>query len=357
MLQPLTWTGHAVRLLDQTRLPRQTVYVEIFDERQMHDAIRRLVVRGAPLIGIAAAFGVYLGVKDATPEQLSTRLREVADYLATSRPTAVNLFWALDRIKRMGTSKERILRECLEMIEEDNRICRAIGEHGLKLLQQLHAGAKPTADRRSAAPASSRNILTHCNAGGLATAGYGTALAPIYLGRERGEKFHVYADETRPLLQGSRITAYELKENGVPVTVICDNMAPVVLSQGKVDACIVGADRIAANGDTANKIGTLALAIAARHFNVPFYVAAPTSTIDLPTKTGADIPIEQRAAEEVAEFGDRPTAPDGVDIYNPAFDVTPAALITAIITEHGVAIPPFERSLAEMCKTRMENRG
>ena len=345
MLQPITWTGTSVRLLDQTKLPRETVYVEIVDEKQMHDAIRRLVVRGAPAIGIAAAFGVYLGAKDATPAELSSRVSKVADYLATSRPTAVNLFWALDRVKRIGSSKERILKECLEMIEEDNRVCRAIGAHGLKLLQQLHAGAE-----RSAAPASSSfEILTHCNAGALATAGYGTALAPIYLGIENGLHFHVYADETRPLLQGSRITAYELKENGVPVTVICDSMAPVVLSQGKIDACIVGADRIAANGDTANKIGTLALAIAARHFNVPFYVAAPTSTIDLATKTGADIPIEERAAQEVAEFGHRPTAPAGVAIYNPAFDVTPAALIAAIITEHGIALPPFERSLRELC--------
>jgi methylthioribose-1-phosphate isomerase len=340
MLQPITWTGQTVRLLDQTRLPRETVYVDITDERQMHDAIRRLVVRGAPAIGVAAAFGVYLGVRGATDAELPRRVTEVADHLATSRPTAVNLFWALDRIKRIATSKERILRECLEMIEEDHRVCRAIGEHGLALLNSI-------ADR-SSQPA---NILTHCNAGGLATAGYGTALAPIYVGIEQGRKFHVYADETRPLLQGSRITAYELKANGVPVTVICDNMAPVVLAQGKVDACIVGADRIAANGDTANKIGTLGVAIAAKHFGVPFLVAAPTSTIDLATRSGAEIPIEQRAAEEVAEFGQRPTAPQGVDVYNPAFDVTPAGLVTAIITEHGVAKPPFERSLRELCKS------
>jgi methylthioribose-1-phosphate isomerase len=338
MLQPIAWTGHSVRLLDQTKLPRETAYVEITDEKQMHDAIRRLVVRGAPAIGVAAAFGVYLGVKDASEADLPQRVREIADYLATSRPTAVNLFWALDRITRIGISKDRILDECLEMIDEDNRVCRAIGEHGLRLLQSKI----PT-------PKSKIDILTHCNAGGLATAGYGTALAPIYLGIEQGKQFHVYADETRPLLQGSRITAYELKENGVPVTVICDNMAPVVLSQKKIDACIVGADRIAANGDTANKIGTLGVAIAAKHFNVPFYVAAPTSTIDLATKTGADIPIEERAAAEVAEFGARPTAPQGVDIYNPAFDVTPADLITAIITEHGVALPPFAESLSRLC--------
>ena len=338
MLKPITWTGRAVRLLDQTKLPRETVYVEIADERQMHDAIRRLVVRGAPAIGCAAAFGVYLGVKDASAERLAARVKEAADYLATSRPTAVNLFWALDRIRRIASDKARILDECLEMIEEDHRTCRAIGEHGLRLLAEMQ-----TAESRI------QNVLTHCNAGGLATAGYGTALAPIYLGIEQGRKFHVYADETRPLLQGSRITAYELKENGVPVTVICDNMAPVVLSQKKVDACIVGADRIAANGDTANKIGTLGVAIAAKHFGVPFYVAAPTSTIDLATASGAGIPIEERAAAEVAEFGQRPTAPDGVDVYNPAFDVTPADLVTAIITEHGVAKPPFTESLRRLC--------
>jgi methylthioribose-1-phosphate isomerase len=344
MIQPITWTGDSsphgvVRLLDQTKLPRETTYVEIRDERQIHDAIRRLVVRGAPAIGIAAAFGVYLGVRDASDDELPRRVQEVCDYLATSRPTAVNLFWALDRIKRIATSKQRILDEALAMIEEDHRVCRAIGQHGLDLLNSIAPRQSPIA-----------NILTHCNAGGLATAGYGTALAPIYVGLEQGRKFHVFADETRPLLQGSRITAYELKENGVPVTVICDNMAAVVLSQKKIDACIVGADRIAANGDTANKIGTLGVAIAAKHFGVPFFVAAPTSTIDLATKTGAEIPIEERAAEEVANFGERPTAPENVDVYNPAFDVTPAELITAIITEHGVARPPFAESLAKFCR-------
>ncbi len=371
MLEPIAWTGHSVRLLDQTRLPRDTAYVQITDEKQMHDAIRRLVVRGAPAIGVAAAFGVYLGVKDDAGDDRDAflaRLEKVCDYLATSRPTAVNLFWALGRMREIARSLygfhgaaaqsrdvvrdtlDSLLHECQQMIEEDHRTCRAIGEHGLKLLEQLHAGAeRSAAPASSSSPRSSFEILTHCNAGGLATAGYGTALAPIYFGIEQGKKFHVYADETRPLLQGSRITAYELKENGVPVTVICDNMAPVVLGQKKIDAVIVGADRIAANGDTANKIGTLGVAIAAKHFGVPFYVAAPTSTIDLATKTGAGIPIEERAAAEVAEFGQRPTAPQDVDIYNPAFDVTPADLITAIITEHGVALPPFAESLRKLC--------
>ncbi len=333
MLKPIAWTGDAVRLLDQTRLPRETVYVDITDEKQMHDAIRRLVVRGAPAIGISAAFGVYLGVRDDLG-----RLQQVCDYLATSRPTAVNLFWAIERIKRIGTSKERILEECQAMLEEDHRVCRAIGEHGLKEISNLKSQVSDPIQ-----------ILTHCNAGGLATGGYGTALAPIYFGVEHGESFHVYVDETRPLLQGSRITAYELKENGVPLTLICDNMAAVVLGQKKVDAVIVGADRIAANGDTANKIGTFSLAIAAKHFNVPFYVAAPISTIDLKTPSGDKIPIEQRAADEVAHFGPQPTAPAGVDVFNPAFDVTPADLIRGIITEKGVARAPFTQSLARLC--------
>ena len=330
MLKPIEWTGSSVRLLDQTQLPRQTVYVEITDEKQMHDAIRRLVVRGAPAIGVAAAFGVYLGVRNATPQELPRRVKEVCDHLATSRPTAVNLFWALERIKKIATSPQRILDECLAMIEEDHKVCRAIGEHGLKLLENLKSEI------------SDFTILTHCNAGGLATAGYGTALAPIYLGVERGRKFHVYADETRPLLQGSRITAYELQQNNVPVTLICDSMAAAVLAQKKIDAVIVGADRIAANGDTANKIGTLSVAIAAKHFGVPFFVAAPTSTIDRNTATGADIPIEQRSPDEVSQIAHHPTAPREIDIYNPAFDVTPAALISAIITEKGVVEPPFD---------------
>ena len=334
MLKPITWTGSSVRLLDQTRLPRETVYVEIADEKQMHDAIKRLVVRGAPAIGIAAAFGVYLGVRDDLK-----RLDEVCNYLATSRPTAVNLFWALERIRKIATSRERILQECQTMLAEDDRVCRAIGEHGLKEIANLKSRISD-----------SIQILTHCNAGGLATAGYGTALAPIYFGVEQGKSFHVFVDETRPLLQGSRITAYELKENGVPLTLICDNMAAVVLGQKKVDAVIVGADRIAANGDTANKIGTLLLAIAAKHFDVPFYVAAPTSTVDLGTPTGAQIPIEERSREEVANFAAQPTAPAGVEVFNPAFDVTPAALIRGIITEHGVAKAPFTPSLARVCR-------
>src|SRR3954451_788144 len=352
MLQTITWTGRAARLLDQTRLPTETVYADITDERQMWDAIKRLVVRGAPAIGVAAAFGAYLGVrefKDESPQQFLARVNEVCDYLATSRPTAVNLFWALDRIRGVarevlgrspGSSapchvirdvQDAMLDECLRMLEEDNAVCRAIGEHGFKLLQEL--GRDRAADGEL-------NVLTHCNAGGLATVRYGTALAPIYVGAERGAKFHVYADETRPLLQGSRITAYELKQNGIPVTVICDSMAATVMRQGNVQAVIVGTDRVAANGDVANKIGTLNVAILARHFGIPFLVAAPTSSIDLSLATGDQIPIEQRDGREISEGLGKRITPDDVALYNPAFDVTPAELVTAIVTEKGVVKPP-----------------
>jgi methylthioribose-1-phosphate isomerase len=348
MLKTITWTGSCARLLDQTKLPTQTCYVDIADERQMWDAIRRLVVRGAPAIGVAAAFGVYLGVRNCqgSREQLLDRVRAVCDHLATSRPTAVNLFWALQRMQQVaqvtsGTPdviKQRLLDEALAMIQEDTRICRAIGEHGAKLLEQL-----PKQQNQI-------QLLTHCNAGGLATVQYGTALAPVYVGAERGLKFHVYADETRPLLQGSRITAFELKQNGIPVTVICDSMAATVMKEGKVSAVIVGTDRVASNGDVANKIGTLGVAILARHFGLPFYVAAPISSIDLAIASGEQIPIEQRNATEITAGLGKQTAPEGVDVYNPAFDVTPADLVTAIITENGVALPPYAQSLRGLCE-------
>ena len=362
MLQTIAWTGESVRLLDQTRLPTETCYVDITDERQTWDAIKRLVVRGAPAIGVAAAFGAYLGVRrltDATPQQFVQRLKEVCDYLATSRPTAVNLFWALERVQRvvrevMGHAttsspacnlthhlQEALLNECLSMLEEDRRVCRAIGRHGLELFEEMGL-----LSGKSGEPVP---LLTHCNAGSLATVAYGTALAPIYLGHEQGVPFHVFADETRPLLQGSRITAAELKSAGVPVTVICDNMAASVMSQGKVRAVIVGTDRVAANGDVANKIGTLGVAVLAKHFGIPFFVAAPTSSIDLSLASGKEIPIEERDAKEIAEGLGKRTAPADVDFYNPAFDVTPAELVTAIITERGVARPPYQESLAGMC--------
>jgi methylthioribose-1-phosphate isomerase len=353
MLKTIEWTGDACRLLDQTKLPTETVYVDITDEKQMWDAIKRLVVRGAPAIGVAAAFGVYLGVKNFFGELTAFyfRLNEVCDYLATSRPTAVNLFWAIDRMRRsardagrsvpidtddaraVSVVRARLLATAKQMLDEDTAICRRIGEHGLEVLQPLASGD-------GVIP-----LLTHCNAGGLATVQYGTALAPIYVGVEKGLKFHVYADETRPLLQGSRITAYEVQRNGVPTTVICDNMAATVMRQGKVKGVIVGTDRVAANGDVANKIGTLNVAILAKHFGIPFYVAAPTSSIDMSLATGDQIPIEERAAEEITNGMGKQTAPEGIDVFNPAFDVTPAELVTALITERGVVKPPFGENL------------
>lgn len=361
MLQTVQWTGDACRLLDQAKLPTETVYVDVADERQMWDAIRRLVVRGAPAIGVSAAFGVYLGVRhygqSGTPTPTGdlmgfyTRLNEVCDYLATSRPTAVNLFWAIDRMRRAARDagrsvpahandehvipvvKAKLLAEAKRMLEEDTAICRKLGEHGLDLL-------KPLADDDGVV-----RLLTHCNAGGLATVQYGTALAPVYVGVEQGVKFHVYADETRPLLQGSRITAFELQQNGVPTTVICDNMAATVMRQGKVKGVIVGTDRVAANGDVANKIGTLGVAVLAKHFGVPFYVAAPTSSIDMSLATGDLIPIEERDRTEVTHGMGKQTAPDDVGVFNPAFDVTPAELVTALITERGVVKPPYAENL------------
>ncbi len=328
-LKTLEWTGDALRLVDQTRLPQEISYVDITTPEQMHDAIRRLVVRGAPAIGLAAAFGAYLGVRHSTPAKFASDLARVRDYLATSRPTAVNLFWALERIRRVGDSPQRILEECLAMVEEDNAVCRAIGEHGLELLLR----GKPAG--------STINLITHCNAGGLATAMLGTALAPIYVGKEKGVRFHVFVDETRPLLQGARITAMELMQSGIDCTLVCDNMAAMVMSRHRIDAVIVGTDRVAANGDVANKIGTHTLAIVAQRFAVPFYVACPTSTIDASLANGQQIPIEERAAEEITEPYGRRTAPAGVKCYNPAFDVTPASLVDALITEKGVIRPPY----------------
>jgi methylthioribose-1-phosphate isomerase len=344
MLQTITWTGSAARLIDQTKLPTQTVYIDITDEKQMWDAIKRLVVRGAPAIGVSAAFGAYLGIRSAPGDADAVRqkLTDVCAYLATSRPTAVNLFWALDRVKRVGLQpnlssaeqiKQAVLDEAIKMLDEDNTINRAIGQHGLDLLL-ITLG-----------PREEYRLLTHCNAGGLATVQYGTALAPIYYGAERGIRFHVYADETRPLLQGARITAFELKSNGIPVTVICDNMAATVMSQGKIDAVIVGTDRVAANGDVANKIGTHGVAILAKHFNIPFFVACPTSTLDINVPTGKQIPIEERDGKEISHGFNKQTVADGTNIYNPAFDVTPAELVTAIITERGALRAPYTESI------------
>ncbi|MBN1670716.1 MAG: S-methyl-5-thioribose-1-phosphate isomerase [Kiritimatiellae bacterium] len=328
-----------IRLVDQTKLPGELVFVETCDPQEVWTAIKTLQVRGAPAIGVAAAMGVVAGIQGsnaATGAALAEEAAGVAKRLATSRPTAVNLFWALDRMTGVAKAnaglapaelKERLAQEAVKVHDEDVAMCRAIGEHGATLLR---AG---------------QTVLTHCNAGGLATALYGTALAPIYVAQEKGVKVSVFADETRPLLQGARLTAWELMQAGVDVTLICDNMAAQVMKEGRIDLVMVGADRIAANGDTANKIGTYGVALLAQAHKIPFYVLAPTSTFDMSLGSGEEIPIEKRASEEVTCGFGKATAPEGVQVYSPAFDVTPAALITAIICEHGIARPPFAESL------------
>jgi methylthioribose-1-phosphate isomerase len=345
----IEYVNGKVILLDQTRLPLEKIFLEIDDAETMWEAIKVLRVRGAPAIGGAAAFGLWLGVREiadaATRTKFLEQLQTVRDYLATSRPTAVNLFWALDRVNNAaknsslqsaGELKKLVLEEALAIQREDIEMCRAIGEYGANELEQVLP--------------SGSSILTHCNAGALATMGLGTALAPVYVALERGRAIHVFADETRPLLQGARITAWELHEAGVPVTLITDNMAATVMrgsSDGqKVGAVIVGTDRVAANGDFANKIGTYGVALLARAHGIPFYVAAPSSTIDLNTPNGESIEIELRHSDEVTSFGARVTAPEGIQVFNPAFDVTPGNLVTGFITERGVIRAPYLETLA-----------
>ena len=319
-LKNIEWLGDAatgcLRLLDQTQLPNRETYIDCRDVQAVWDAIKCLAVRGAPAIGIAAAYGCVIGAQRGD-------LQAAAEHLATSRPTAVNLFWAL---KRMGgvqpATPEALLAEAKAIHDQDVAMCRKIGEHALPLIESAGTG-----------------VITHCNAGALATGGIGTATAPMYLAKEQGVPLKVYADETRPLLQGARLTAFELQQAGIDVTLICDNMAGQVMRQGLVQTAITGADRIAANGDAANKIGTYGLAVLAKHHGVPFYVAAPSSTFDLAIPDGSGIPIEQRAAEEITEgFGKR-TAPKDASTHSPAFDVTPNDLITAIVTEKGLIQP------------------
>jgi methylthioribose-1-phosphate isomerase len=341
-VETITWSGEAVRLIDQTLLPNEVRYLEIEEVERLWEAVRALRVRGAPAIGIAAALGAYLGVRHSAAERYEEfrgELGRVCAYLASARPTAVNLFWALERVQRRADElrehpiqvvKEALLDEALAMIEEDHLVCRSIGRHGMELLED------------------GWGILTHCNAGGLATAAYGTALAPVFLAHEHGTRLHVFVDETRPLLQGARLTAWELQQAGIPVTLICDNMAATVMSQGKVQAVIVGTDRTTANGDVANKIGTLGVAILAHEFGVPFYVAAPTSSIDMSLASGAEIPIEERDPEEVTTGFGRRIAPEGIAVYNPAFDVTPHKYVTALITEYGVVRPPLGEGLRKL---------
>ena len=343
-VETLGWVGDAhgcLEMIDQTLLPVELRRIQCRDVETVWEAIKMLRVRGAPAIGIAAAYGVVLGVQAAAgagEEAFFKRLVEVTDYLAGCRPTAVNLFWALERMRRAAGARRGkkppaeiladLLAEARAIHEEDRRTCREIGRHGAELLRD------------------GQGVLTHCNAGGLATADYGTALAVIFAAVSSGKRLHVFADETRPLLQGARLTAWELKQREIPVTLICDSMAAQVMREGRVQAVITGADRIAANGDVANKIGTYGVAVLAAAHEIPFYVAAPTSTFDLALPSGEEIPIEQRDPREVTHGFGRQTAPEGIDVYNPAFDVTPARLIKALVCERGVIEPVTRQRVA-----------
>ncbi|HTB96733.1 MAG TPA: S-methyl-5-thioribose-1-phosphate isomerase [Terracidiphilus sp.] len=344
MIPTLSWTSEGVRFIDQTKLPLEESYVLATTYEQVADVIVTMVVRGAPAIGVSAAYGVALGAnrsKAQTAQQFAPEFEKICTRLAGTRPTAVNLFWAIDRMKNlfarelaagapMVQIQEKILAEADAMYEEDIAACKAMGAHGGALLPD------------------EGGVLTHCNAGALATCGYGTALGVIRSAVEQGKHIHVYADETRPFLQGARLTAWELMADSIPTTVICDNMAASLMRAGKIKAVVVGADRIAANGDFANKIGTYNVAILAKEHGIPFYCAAPWSTIDTATPTGDAIPIEERSAIEVTHHGGKQLTPHGVGICNPAFDVTPAKYVTAIITERGVLRAPYAESLREM---------
>ena len=329
-------------ILDQTKLPVEVVVEEQTSVEQVWDSIKKLKVRGAPAIGVAGAYGLVVAMRDKTDlnrQSFLAELKKQADYLDSSRPTAVNLNWAITRVvdavnaSDAGSGAELfeiVTNEAVKIHQEDIQLCKSIGEYGVDLIKD------------------GMGVLTHCNAGRLATSEYGTATAPMYLAHERGVKFSVYSDESRPLLQGSRLTAWELQQAGVDVYTITDNMAAFVMQQGLIDLVIVGTDRVAANGDVANKIGTMGVAILAKHFGIPFYVASPFSTIDLSTPTGADIVIEEREDDEVTHFGLRRTAPEGIQVRNPAFDVTPNELVTGIITDRGIVRAPFNKNLKEL---------
>ena len=342
MIQTLEWTPGGVVFIDQTKLPTEEVYVTCTTHQQVAGAIRNMVVRGAPAIGVAAAMGIALGVKNSKAENgadLKIDFDQICETIRQTRPTAVNLFWAIRRmqqkferirIRPIAQIKQELVEESRRMHAEDIAANQAIGRHGATLMP------------------SSGGVLTHCNAGALATAGYGTALGVIRAAVEQGKKIHVYADETRPFLQGSRLTAWELMKDGIPTTVISDNMAGAMMQQRKIGAVVVGADRIAANGDVANKIGTYTVAVLAKEHGIPFYVAAPISTVDLATPDGSKIPIEQRNPREVTHIAGKQLVPDGVQVENPAFDVTPAKYIAAIITERGIARAPYTESLRKL---------
>ena len=345
------WIGGidgCLRLLDQTLLPSEVKFLDCRDIETVWEAIKSLRVRGAPAIGVTAAFGIVIGVRSAandSPEAFRAKLRQAADYLRTSRPTAVNLFWAISRMEECADrlaseSPSRIvaclLNEAEKIRQEDRLMCLEIGKHGAELFQH------------------GWGVLTHCNTGGLATAEYGTAFSTLLHAHKAGKNITVYADETRPLLQGSRLTMWELMQHQIPAVLLCDNMAGSIMRTGKIQAAIVGADRIAANGDTANKIGTYSVAVLCKAHSIPFYVAAPTTTLDMNCPDGSAIPIEQRADFEVTHVLGTSIAPTGVQVYNPAFDVTPANLIAGIVTEKGVIRPPFRERLAELMRPSLE---
>lgn len=337
--ESLQWNGETLKILDQTKLPTEIVYLDATTLLDVREAIVKLQVRGAPAIGLAAAYGLYLGVREIEEENIEAfheKTRVLADDLISARPTAVNLAWAVEKLieksKKAITVTEAkfiIMEEAIKLHLADEAICKEIGENALTL---LHDGAA---------------VLTHCNAGSIATSRYGTALAPLHLAKEKGWDISAYATETRPVFQGARLTSWELKQSGIPVTLLTDNMVGYLLQNKKIDAIIVGADRITANGDTANKIGTLQLAILANYYQIPFYVAAPLSTIDLTIENGKEIVIEQRDATEVTRIGNVQIAPEGIDVLNPAFDVTPNELITAIITEKGIVSSNFKETFLE----------
>src|SRR4030088_2797767 len=345
MIQTLEWTDQGVRFIDQTKLPTEETYVTCKTHEQVADVIRTMVVRGAPAIGVAAAMGIALAIKNSKAESVGDLKRDfdqACDIIGKTRPTAVNLFWAIRRmqekferirIRPIAQIKQTLIEEAQRMHAEDIAANQAMGRHGATLM-----------------PAEG-GVLTHCNAGALATCGYGTALGVIRAAVEPGKKIHVFADETRPFLQGSRLTAWELMKDAIPTTVISDNMAGAMMKQGKINAIVVGADRIAANGDVANKVGTYSVAVLAKEHGIPFYVAAPLSTVDFETPDGSGIPIEQRDGKEVTHIAGRQMVPDGVEVENPAFDVTPAKYVTAIITEKGIARAPYGDSLRKLAST------
>jgi methylthioribose-1-phosphate isomerase len=341
-METIAWKNGEVRLIDQTKLPQRLVYIYCREVKSMAEAIKSLKIRGAPAIGIAAAFGVYLGMRKSKAKnyyQFKKELKNIVNYLSRLRPTAKNLFWALERMRKaveenascsVSSLKKILLQQALSIMDEDKIICRKMAEFAQPLLKD------------------GDSILTHCNAGSLATADYGTALGAIYRAKEEGKRIKVFVDETRPMLQGARLTSWELMREGIDVTLICDNMAAKVMAEGKIDKILVGADRIARNGDVANKIGSYNLAILAQFHKIPFYVVAPTSTFDLNLNCGKDIPIEERNKDEIRQMVRQKIAPHNVKVYNPAFDVTPAQLISAIVTEKGILKPPYRKSIREI---------